>query len=292
MVVSRLIILLILISPLVTAQSTEDSIQQKPDRKRLRTVALAGGGGYAITLVGLNELWYKNSPRQSFQFFNDSREWMQVDKLGHFYSAFYLSMGTSKAYQWCGIQESKADLFGAITGFMIMLPIEIFDGFSAAYGASGADLVANAGGSLFYLGQKKVWNEVRLYPKFSFHRTNFPSQRPDVLGDNLISEIVKDYNGQTYWLSVDMDKFITFPKWLNIAVGYGAHEMIYAHEASNRAAGYSPHRQFYLSLDPDLTAIRTNSGILKTLFSVLSLIKLPSPTVSLSSGKTEFHVLY
>ena len=53
---------------------------------------------------------------------------------------------------------------------------------------------------------------IRIYPKFSFHRTDYAPLRPDVLGDGLAEEIFKDYNGQTYWLSFDMDKFIKFPK--------------------------------------------------------------------------------
>ena len=87
-------------------------------------------------------------------------------------------------------------------------PIEIFDGYSEAYGASAGDLIANATGSLFFLAQQKVWGEQRLIPRFSFRRTGYPSLRPDVLGDTRVSEILKDYNGQTYWVSIDADKFI------------------------------------------------------------------------------------
>ncbi|NJM25882.1 MAG: DUF2279 domain-containing protein, partial [Bacteroidia bacterium] len=110
----------------------------------------------------------------------------------------------------------------------MLVPVEIFDGFSDAYGASAGDLIADAAGPLLYLGQKALWQEVRIHPKFSFHQTRYAPMRPDLLGDNLTSEVLKDYNGQTYWLSVDVDKFIQFPRWLNIAVGYGAEEMITA----------------------------------------------------------------
>ena len=222
--VAKIILALLTILPFITWAQQKDTAQVEVNHKRLRTVAIAGGAGYGIMLVGLNELWYKNTPRQPFQFFNDSREWMQVDKMGHFYSSFYLSSSTSKAYKWCGVPSSRSDLYGAVTGFMILLPIEIFDGFSSAYGASGSDLLANAGGALFFLGQQRLWGHIRISPKFSFHRTNFPKERPELLGDNLVSEILKDYNGQTYWLSFDMDKFIKFPKWLNIAIGHGAED--------------------------------------------------------------------
>jgi hypothetical protein len=41
-------------------------------------------------------------------------------------------------------------------------------------------------------------------------------------------------------------------------------------------------RQFYLSLDVDLTKIKTKSHFLKTLFSVLNTIKIPAPTVEIT----------
>ncbi|HEX5112378.1 MAG TPA: DUF2279 domain-containing protein, partial [Saprospiraceae bacterium] len=219
------------------------------NQKRLKTLIIAGGAGYGLTLYGLDKLWYNDSEQQSFQFFDDNDEWKQVDKLGHFYSAFYFSYGTSKALQWCNVPKKKSDLYGALTGFLVMVPIEILDGYSDAYGASSGDLIADAGGALFYLGQTMLWKEPRILPKFSFHTTHYATMRPEVLGNDYSSEMLKDYNGQTYWLSFDMDKFIKFPKWLNIAAGYGAEGMVYANDRSNEAMGYHSYRQYYLSLD-------------------------------------------
>jgi hypothetical protein len=289
----------ILVISLVVLLNTFNVFSQPADsaqtinKKRLRTFIGVSGAVYGLTLVGLNELWYSDSQKQAFHFFNDNAEWKQVDKLGHFYSTFYLSYGTSSALSWCGVKQRKADLWGALTGFMIMLPIEIFDGYSDAYGASSGDLIANAAGSGFYLGQKLLWKEIRIQPKFSYHKTDYPSFRPDdVLGDDFASELLKDYNGQTYWLSFDMDKFIKFPKWLNLTVGYGADEMVYARDMSNEAAGYQAYRQYYIGLDFDLTGIKTRSKFLKTFFAIASAIKLPAPTLEFSSEGTKFHAFY
>lgn len=275
----------------VFGQSTDSS--QTVNKKRLRTFVGISGAVYGVTLIGLNELWYSDSERQAFHFFNDNAEWKQVDKLGHFYSAFYLSYGTSSALSWCGLKQRKADLWGSLTGFLIMVPIEVFDGYSDAYGASSGDLLANAAGSGFFLGQKLLWKEIRIQPKFSYHKTDYPTFRPDdALGDTFASELLKDYNGQTYWLSFDMDKFLRFPKWLNLTIGYGADEMVYAREGSNAAAGYDAYRQYYIGLDFDLTGIKTRSKFLKTFFAVASMIKLPAPTVEFSSEGAKFHPFY
>ncbi|WP_340169217.1 hypothetical protein [Lacinutrix sp.] len=42
-------------------------------------------------------------------------------------------------------------------------------------------------------------------------------------------------------------------------------------------------RQFYLSLDVDLTKIETKSNTLKTIFSIFNAIKIPFPTLELNS---------
>jgi hypothetical protein len=279
-----IVIIITSIPSFAFAQPLQDSVAV--NKKRLSTFIIGSSIAYGATLIGLNELWYKDSQRQSFQFFNDNAEWKQVDKIGHVYSSFYFSYGLSRALQWCDVKPRKADLTAALTGFLVMVPIEIMDGYSDAYGASGGDLVANAAGSLFFAGQSLLWDEIRLYPKFSFHRTSFAPLRPNVLGDGLASELFKDYNGQTYWISVDVDKFIRFPKWLNLAVGYGAEGMIYARDAQNAEAGYHSYRQYYLSIDFDLTAIKTRSKTVKTLIFFANMIKIPAPTVEFSTQGT------
>jgi hypothetical protein len=276
---------------LTYAQSSADSIHI--NRRRLNTFVIGGGAAYGITLAGLNELWYKGNGREAFHFFNDNREWKQVDKIGHFYSSFYLSYTTARILGWADVPARKADFAAALAGFLLLVPVEIFDGFSPAYGASAGDLIADAAGPAFYLGQRLAWKEVRIYPKFSFHRTSYAPMRPNILGSDLTSEILKDYNGQTYWLSIDMDKFIpAFPKWLNLAVGYGANGMVSADDLQNRDLGYEPIRQYYLALDFDLTAIRTRSKAVKTLIFIANMIRLPAPAVEFSPHSTRFYAFY
>jgi hypothetical protein len=82
---------------------------------------------------------------------------------------------------------------------------------------------------------------------------------------------LKDYNGQTYWLSANVNSFFKsskVPKWINIAVGYGADGMITGRTENNplfSSLETKRVRQFYLSFDADLTKIRTNNPHIKTL---------------------------
>jgi uncharacterized protein YfiM (DUF2279 family) len=274
------------------AQSTDSAREAGVNRKGLNQAIIGSTVLYGGALAGLHQLWYKNSQRQSFRFFNDNREWKQVDKIGHFYSSFYLSYGISRGLQHYSVDERKADLIGSISGFAVLIPIEIFDGFSTAYGASSGDLIADAAGSFLYLSQKYLWNEVRIYPRFSFHTTRYPALRPELLGEG-IEQLIKDYNGQTYWLTFDMDKFIRFPKWLDVSVGYGAEGMIYARDYQHAEVGFNePYRQYYLSLDLDFSSVKTRSKAVKTLFFFARMIKVPFPAVEFSSRGVRAHALY
>lgn len=289
---TRMLLMLSVLMLNGTAATAQSQDSTTIDKRKLRTFILASAVGYGSGVAALNYVWYKNTDRQSFRFFNDNAEWKQVDKAGHFFASFYLSDLTGRALKASGVMPRKSDVIGALSGFLLTIPIEIMDGFSDGYGASAGDLVADAAGPAFYLGQHLVWDEIRIYPKFSFHRTDLAPLRPALLGDELVSEIVKDYNGQTYWLSFDVDKFTRFPRWLNISLGYGAHEMVYARDHQNEAMHFYPYRQYYLGLDFDLTAIRTRSKVLRTLLYLANAIRLPAPALEFSSNGTKFHPFY
>ena len=257
-----------------------------------KKLIIATGITYTLSLVALSEIWYSQSPRQSFSFFNDWHEWKQIDKAGHFFTAFHLSAGTSQILKNYNLPDNKADAWGAFGGFLLLLPIEILDGFSAGYGASLPDAAANLSGAAFYYLQARIWNEIRLQPKFSFHRTPYPRLRDDnTLGNGVLSEILKDYNGQTYWLSINMDRFVKFPRWINLALGYGATGMVYARDEQNEQAGYQAYREFYLGLDIDLSHIKTTSKALNTLLFFVNTIRLPAPAIRFSSAGNKWHWL-
>jgi VanZ family protein len=283
-------LLLLTFSFFVDAQSP-DSLQTS-SAKRRNILLIGGVTAYSGAMIGLNEVWYKSSPRESFHFFNDASEWKQVDKAGHLFSAFQLSSITSHALKWAGLKNRKSMIVASLTSLAVVSSIEIFDGFSSSYGASLSDLAANSAGATLFLGQQLLWNEIRIHPKYSFHQTSFAPQRPNVLGNGLSEEFIKDYNGQTYWLSIDMDKFMKFPKWLNVAVGYGSEEMIYANASSNRSIGLIPYRQYYLSLDLDVRVIKSKSKWVNALIYFANMVKIPAPALEFSTRGIKLHGFY
>lgn len=257
--------------------------------KRLTQTLIISTAAYTSSLLVLNEIWYKQHPRQSFHFFNDNLQWKQMDKLGHFYSSYQINRAGMEALKRCGLNDKKAAFWGSLWGTAALTPIEVLDGFSAGYGASWGDALANAAGSIFYSGQYLIWNEERIIPKFSFHRSSLAPERPALLGDKLYEEIIKDYNGQTYWFSVDIDKFTNptspFPKWLNVSFGYGAFNMVYAEDEQNLAAGFDPYRQYFIGIDFDFSHIRSNNKYLKACLFLLRSVRLPAPALEINRKK-------
>jgi len=257
------------------------------------TVAIGGA------LVGLNQLWYKDYEKSDFHFKNDNAHWLQMDKAGHAFSAYHMGRFGAELLEWSGASKKSQLIYGSTLGFTFLTAVEVMDGYSAEWGFSWGDVAANASGTVLYVGQELLWEEQRIVPKFSFHRTPYAGARPEVLGSTFSEEILKDYNGQTYWLSVNIHSFFKeskIPKWLNLAVGYGGEGMITANDALVNTI-FLPEkertRQFYVSFDVDLTKIQTKNHFLKTLFSVFDTIKVPAPTLEFRElGGVKGRILY
>ena len=272
-------------------QAQSDSLSNK----RLNNLLLYGGISYAATLGVLSQAWYADQGLSSFRFFNDNAQWKQIDKIGHFYSTYQFSRITSSLLTKAGLETRKSVFWSSVIGAGLLLPVEILDGFSPEFGFSYGDVIANAAGSGLFLGQHLLWGEQRIKPKFSFHQTSLAAVRPEVLGDGLAEELLKDYNGQSYWFSFDIHAFARksgFPKWLNLGLGYGAQDLVFARDSQNQLAGFEGFRQYYLGIDFDLSYIKTDKKWLKTLLFLLDGIRLPAPAFEFNKNGTRFHLLY
>ena len=212
----------------LTLFSQNSSFYEKSDTlniKRRNAIIISEGIVLSGALISLNELWYKNYPQRNFHLKNDYNQWKQMDKVGHFMTSYYGGKLGMDALNWAGVSKKNQLIYGAGIGFVFLSAVEILDGFSEEWGASTSDVIANAAGTGFLIGQELLWKEQRISVKYSFHQTNFAKQRPAILGENYFQQTLKDYNGQTYWLSANIwsfNKKSTIPKWLNIALGYGA----------------------------------------------------------------------
>ena len=284
-----------------TAQSKVNQFLKPSDtlhKPRRNAVVITEATAGGLTLLGLNQLWYSDFERSKFQTINDNNEWLQMDKLGHAFTAYQVGKFGADVLDWSGVNKKDQLLYGATLGFSFLTAVEVLDGFSKEWGFSWGDFAANASGTGLYIGQELLWQEQRIALKYSFRRTGFAAQRPDKLGAGFLEESLKDYNGQTYWLSANLHSFFKqskLPKWLNVAFGYGGEGMLAGTKAKQIElfGQQNRRRQYYLSLDIDLTKINTNSHILRTLFNIFNVIKVPLPTVEFTDkNDIKFHAIY
>ncbi len=300
----RLILIGIVFSLAVYSQDSASYHSLRTDTSAVHKGRMIGvlsvqGALYIGSLSGLYFLWYSNYPQSSFHLFNDDNEWLQMDKCGHATTSYYISMIGNWSYRWAGLSRKQSAWFGGLLAEAYMLNIEILDGFSAEWGFSVGDFTANTLGAAIFVSQQLIWDEQRFRLKFSYHQTTYPVYNPDQLGRNLIQQMLKDYNGQSYWLSGNISTFLPktskFPKWLNIAIGYGAGGMTgaSANVINPNVPPQQRYRRFLLSVDVDLTRIPTRSKFLKGVFTVLSFIKIPAPAIEYNSlGNFRFYPIY
>lgn len=277
---------------------------------------------YTGTVVALNAIWYRDYPRSGFHTFNDWGEWENMDKMGHWFTAYFESNWYYALAKWTGISDRDAQWVGAGMGMLLQSTVEVMDGFSENWGFSVPDFAFNALGSATFFAQQRAWGEQRVHMKLSArqqtystspvlsadgeHMTTLRYRANDLYGTGFFERLLKDYNAQSIWVSVNIASFIRneesrFPAWLNIAVGYGADNMFggfgnawdedgvrYALDTGT----YPRLRQYYLSPDIDLTKIPSKSPLVRTLLAMANVIKVPAPALEVNSqGGVKMHLM-
>lgn len=284
------VILLILFTSIACVRAQQDSINYKSRR----VVFFASSSVlYAGTMATLATVWYSSYEKSSFHWFNDNEEWLQMDKAGHAVTGWALNGALYEGFRYSGYSRREAVVYSWLSANLTMSGIEVLDGFSAGWGASPGDLLANLTGTTIFSLQRFWRDEPWVIPKFSYNRNTLTYLGP--FGDGLPENVLKDYNGQTYWLAVPLKSIHSaLPEWLCISAGYGADGMAGARNNDMiLSEQYIPrYRQYYLSADINLRAIKTKSTFLQTCLHTLNIIRFPFPTLELSQGKLKGHFLY
>ncbi len=290
-------------------------------RARFNTALLFSATTYTAFSVGLYNIWYKKFEMEPFHFFNDWGEWEYMDKVGHLHTAYLQGVLCYKGARWTGLSKNKSILTGVICGTLFQSTIEIMDGFSSKWGFSATDIAANLAGTGTFALQQYIWDEQRISIKVSsipaayssstvvsadgLQSSSAEARATSLFGKNYFERFLKDYNAQTYWASVNVHSFLgqdnKWPKWLNIALGYGAQNMLggYSNEWEENgskfslpSSQYGRYNQFYIGFDLDLPKLHPKSPFLKTVCSVFNIFKIPSPALEINTkGQIIFHLL-
>jgi uncharacterized protein YfiM (DUF2279 family) len=285
-------------------------IWQLPATKlSVTNAALINAGIYGGSMIGLYSAWYQKYPQSQFHTFNDWEEWRQMDKIGHTYSAYTMGRYSMELWKQTNLSRNKKIWIGGLSGAVFQTVIETLDGFSEQWGWSWGDIGANILGSGSLIAQELAWDEQRIQIKTSFHKMNYEDavlneRSNSIFGKTLAERSLKDYNGQTYWISGTLKSFFPeskIPAWLQVSIGTGVDGLFGAREnIARNTNGYITFdrssipriRHWYLAPDIDLTKIKTKRKGIKTALFILNALKFPAPTLELTNSKMKIHWLY
>ena len=173
----------------LTLFSQNSSFYEKSDTlniKRRNAIIISEGIVLSGALISLNELWYKNYPQRNFHLKNDYNQWKQMDKVGHFMTSYYGGKLGMDALNWAGVSKKNQLIYGAGIGFVFLSAVEILDGFSEEWGASTSDVIANAAGTGFLIGQELLWKEQRISVKYLFPSDQFLQNKDPLFWEKTI----------------------------------------------------------------------------------------------------------
>lgn len=271
--------------------------QQSNDSIALRNAKIVAGSEavvYAGSMFGLHQLWFKDCPWVGIHTINDNGDWLQMDKLGHATTSYHISLVGAESMRLAGLGSKPSALYGGAFSLLYMTTIEIMDAGHQDWGFSWGDMIADASGITLYTAQQLLWEEQRISLKYSFHPTEYAQYNPEELGNNLISQALKDYNGITIWATFNIKELLLdsdsgFPEWLTVDLGYGGKGMV----APQPTPDFQRVRQFYLAPGVDLAKLPVRNRYFKAFLRVLSFIKLPTPALEYNnSDKFVWHWLY
>lgn len=254
---------------------------------------------YTITLLTLRKQWYKKRVR--FHQFNDNAEWLQMDKIGHAATAYGLSRGSYELMRWSGVSERGSIVTGGLLALLFQTTLEVFDGYSEGWGFSKGDIVANFTGVALFVGQQVGVGQQVFNLKYGFRKSIYPPYRPSVLGQSTGVQMLKDYNGQQYWFSLNLASIIPtgpqFPQWLNISFGYSGAGMVGGMknptvvDQNGRAIQFERYRQFFLSPDVDFSQLEGLTPSTRRLIGTAQFFKVAAPSLEYNRIKgVRFHL--
>lgn len=284
-------------------QLSADTLKVNSQRnKKLLFMTGVATACYGSNLGYLVGVWYKDFEKTPFHFFNDWDGWLQMDKMGHLTTAYQVAGVNFRGYNWTGINRTTSNLISLGITFAYMTGFEYMDGRSDGWGFSPADFAFNSTGMGLYFLQEQLLKKQIVNFKWMFHFTDYALIVPNKLGATWQERWLKDYNGQAYWLSFNIGDVLPessrVPRWLCISLGYGVEGLLGYSSNPTEVNGvpipeYDRYRQYYLSLDIDLSKIKTKSKVLHAVLSNINFIKIPFSAVEYNSlNKVKFHPIY
>jgi len=185
-----------------------------------------------------------------------------ADKFGHMYSTYLWALGFTSLYEYWGMKEEDALLYGPLTSWTFQFLMEIGDSFSETQGFSYEDVVMNTVGAAFYYVREK-------YPSVKSKLDLRLEYIPDF---NAEVDFFTQYNSMKYLFALKFSGFEdledTPMKYFELQLGY-------------YTRGYSEHENYndqerviYAGVGINASEVMKSMGWTKT-SSILNYYQLP-----------------
>jgi hypothetical protein len=211
----------------------------------------------------------------------DSPYSLHADKFGHALFSDFSADIIRTSYVLAGLTPKRAAWIGASVSLLTEFIVEFEDGFKATEGPNGeeyfgfsfGDIAADLTGASLPL-LKTYFPEVR---RFDLKMSLWPSH---AYRAGYYDNIFHDYESQVHWGSFEVHDLIGggWPKWLNVAVGYGIENT----SKPARAQNLPRSGQIYLALDLNPRGLGLEGTAWETVAQVLSHIRINSPALQVT----------
>jgi hypothetical protein len=236
--------------------------------------AAAYFGTYLGILVALH--YYQEvtfwSSTQSFRIRDNWDESLNANIFGHAMAGYFISYVSEQALLASGVSYKLAPVYGALMGIGYQVYVEVLDGFGSDFSLSPYEMYANILGVTYFTMSQYYPSLQNWSPKLSYYPSKWFGQLPKAASQTPID----DYSAWNFWVSGNINNITDgnltpyWPRWLNLAVGYGARNLGSPDEC----------RLITIGLDYDLVKLLPDgSGSWNWFKQTLNFVKLPSPTV-------------
>jgi VanZ family protein len=244
---------------------------------KMTILGVVGAGVFTGMHIYYKNTWWKEQ-RKYFKFAEDGYYARDMDKASHIYTANVFTEATAMAYEWAGVNPNKALVWGAVTSMVYETYIEINDGFAPNWGFDWVDMAGNFAGALYPFLQRAVPFMQNINFKWSF--------KPKWLKGKVenTDDLLDDYTNMTFWLSINPEIILPkslinakyYPSFIAIAVGLSIKN------ASHVSGSTNAYREWFISLDWDITKLPGKSDFLIKLKKLLNFYHFPAPAVRFS----------
>lgn len=257
----------VLISALIAGRAAAQPPEApEPETKRAKYIAAASIGAMHVAYATWSYFaWYRDADSEDFHL--EKSDWFGVgsyaggaDKVGHFWSNYALTRGTTAILTAAGWKRLPSSLVAAGLTELAFTLTEIQDGY--VFGFDPKDMIANVGGAALAVLFDNVPAVDRL---LDFRLQYFPSRDfRRAFREHGSVDVGQDYTGQSYLLALHLgalpraneSEYMYWARFVDLAVGFEAHH--YSPAPEMRVA---PRRQtLYLGLSINM------QGVLNELF--------------------------